>query len=105
LRPMACVWSRKIVPMTFFVSPKYSRGLTRTRAPVGQFSSHEYARVFLPFGLSGVPSQRLHLTAWRFFVSLTLAGSFCGVSLRSSAAFISQPGGGCLFFGIIVMAL
>src|SRR6266704_322697 len=62
-RPMACVWSRKIRPSVFSISPKYSCGFTRTRAPVGQFSSHEYAGRFEPFGLSVVFSQRLHLVA------------------------------------------
>src|SRR6266487_403589 len=62
-RPMACVWSRKIRPSVFSISPKYSCGFTRTRAPVGQFSSHEYAGREVPDGLSGVFSQRLHLIA------------------------------------------
>src|SRR6266705_2171732 len=60
---MACVWSRKIRPRVFSISPKYSWGFTRTRAPVGQFSSHEYAGREVPDGLSGVFSQRLHLIA------------------------------------------
>src|SRR6266550_579652 len=63
LRPMACVWSRKTRPSVFSISPKYSCGLTRTSAPVGQFSSHEYAGRDAPAGFSGVASQRLHLIA------------------------------------------
>ena len=45
------------------ISPKYSWGLTRTKAPVGQFSSQEYAGRDAPAGFSGVASQRLHLIA------------------------------------------
>src|SRR5712692_5471027 len=63
LRPMACVRSRKTKPSVFSISPKYSCGSTRTSAPVGQFSSHEYAGREAPGGLSGVFSQRLHLIA------------------------------------------
>src|SRR5260370_31844572 len=63
LGPMACVWSRKTKPSVFSISPKYSFGLTRPSAPVGQFSSHEYAGRDAPAGFSGVASQRLHLIA------------------------------------------
>src|SRR5262247_1061821 len=63
LRPMACVRSRKTRPSVFSISPKYSCGLTRTNAPVGQFSSHEYAGRDMPLGFNGVFSQRLHLIA------------------------------------------
>src|SRR5260370_37486234 len=63
LGPMACVWSRKTKPSVFSISPKYSFGLTRTSAPVGQFSSHEYAGRDAPAGFSDVVSQRLHLIA------------------------------------------
>src|SRR6266571_1541373 len=63
LRPMACVWSRKTRPSVFSISPKYSCGLTRTSAPVGQFSSHEYAGLDAPLGFSEVCSHKLHLIA------------------------------------------
>src|SRR5258708_16103215 len=64
------------MPMAFSASLKYSRGLTRTRAPVGQFSWQEYAGTFAPFGLSsGLSEQRLHLTASKFSESVTAEGS------------------------------
>src|SRR6476619_4909055 len=72
--PMACVALRWIKPIVSPTSSKYSRGLTRTRAPVGQFSSHEYAAVFAPGGFSPVPLHRLHLIASRFSVWVTGAG-------------------------------
>src|SRR5688572_9770617 len=63
LRPMACVLSLKTSPCVGPISVKYSIGFTRTRAPVGQFSSHEYVWRREPGGLSDVPWQRLHLIA------------------------------------------
>src|SRR6266850_2805985 len=75
LRPMACVRSLKTIPMAFLASLKYSRGLTRTSAPVGQFSWQEYAGFLAPFGLSGVFSHKLHFTASKFSVSVTAGGS------------------------------
>src|SRR6185503_10548265 len=62
-RPIACVLSLKIRPWVAPISVKYSIGLTRTSAPVGQFSSHEYARRHAPGGFNFVPSHKLHLIA------------------------------------------
>src|SRR6266705_1931344 len=94
LRPIACVWSWKTIPMAFFASLKYSRGLTRTSAPVGQFSWHEYAALLAPFGLSGVFSQRLHLTANKFSVSVTGLGSVRGARLNQALSVPRSPAGG-----------
>src|SRR5712692_6071949 len=94
LRPMACVRSLKTIPIAFFASLKYSRGLTRTSAPVGQFSWHEYAGFLAPFGLSGVFSQRLHLTASKSSVSVTGRGSVGGARLNQLLSVPSSPGGG-----------
>src|SRR5712664_4591808 len=74
LRPMACVWSRKTRPSVFSISPKYFCGLTRTSAPVGQFSSHEYAGRLAPDGFSGVLSHKLHLIATMSSASANGAG-------------------------------
>src|SRR5438046_10186492 len=51
------------MPCVRATSLKYSIGSTRTSAPVGQFSSHEYARLRAPGGFKPVCSQRLHLIA------------------------------------------
>src|SRR5581483_2110154 len=80
-RPMACVESLKVSPSICLISVKYSRGLTRNRAPVGQFCSQLNARCFASGGLSGVLLHRLHLTATRSVVSSTGGGSGSGASL------------------------
>src|SRR5205809_4185868 len=74
LTPIACVLLRWMRPIVWLTSSKYSRGFTRTRAPVGQFSSQEYAAVFAFGGFSPVSLQRLHFTASRFSVCVTGSG-------------------------------
>src|SRR5215204_1642050 len=64
------------------ISLKYSSGFIRTKAPVGQFSSHEYAFRRAPSGFSGVASQRLHLIATR---SSEATGAGGGAILKLSA--------------------
>src|SRR5256714_15625978 len=93
--------------MAFFASSKYSRGLTRTSAPVGQFSWQEKAARFAPFGLSGVFSQRLHLTASRFSVSVTAGGIFGCARLNHDLSLPPIPDAAARtgLRGIIVMAL
>src|SRR5881227_2695172 len=95
------------MPMAFFASLKYSRGLTRTSAPVGQFSLHEYAAFFAPLGLSGVFSQRLHLTASKSSVSVTGRGSVGGARLNQALSVPRSPAGGTTgaLRGTIEMAL
>src|SRR5918993_174426 len=66
------------------ISLKYSIGFMRTRAPVGQFSSHEYACRRAPGGLSVVSSQRLHLTAT---MSLDIVGA-AGSSILKLSVFV-----------------
>src|SRR6266576_6014135 len=72
---MAWFRSRNTSPNVFSISGKYSCGLTRTNAPVGQFSSHEYAGRLAFDGFSGVPSHRLHLMAIMSSASAMGAGS------------------------------
>src|SRR5215207_7424788 len=86
-RPMACVWSRKTRPILPLTSAKYSRGLTRTSAPVGQFSWQENACDFAPGGLSEVPAQRLHLVASRLSTAVTGSGGVSGARLSHPFSF------------------
>src|SRR5215212_6846420 len=103
-RPTACVWSRKIKPGAAPTSLKYSIGSTRTSAPVGQFSSHEYALRRAPDGFSGVASHRLHLIATGSSAGSAAAGrSF--LKLKAFRRFEAKPetcGGGVR--GTIVIA-
>jgi hypothetical protein len=81
--------------------------LTRTSAPVGQFSWHEKACRRAPGGLSEVPAQRLHLVASRFSVAVTGCGGVRGARLSqpfSLPASVEGFGASGLR-GIIVMAL
>src|SRR5712692_234553 len=80
--------------IAFFASLKYSRGFTRTSAPVGQFSWQEYAGFFASFGLSGVFSHRLHLTASKSCVAVTAGGSIGGARLSQLLRTTRSPGGG-----------
>src|SRR5207245_6941233 len=95
------------MPMAFLASLKYSRGLTRTSAPVGQFSWHEYAAFFAPFGLSDVFAQRLHLIASKSSVSVTGRGSVGSARLNQPLSVRSRPGEGATgdLRGTIEMAL
>src|ERR1041384_7108297 len=106
LRPIACVQSRNTNPSVLPTSSKYSWGFTRTSAPVGQFSSHEYAGRFAPSGFREVFSQRLHLMAIMSSPSPTGAGA--GV-LNRKTFLIRVSGavraGGGRSRGIIEMAL
>src|SRR5580765_2585529 len=95
-RPIAWVRSLKTIPIAFFASLKYSRGLTRTKAPVGQFSWHEYAAVFAPSGLSEVFSHRLHLIASKLSVAVTGSGFFGGARLSNFLSVPSIPSGSAI---------
>src|ERR1700720_2118950 len=94
-------------PTALLGSSKYSLGLTRTSAPVGQFSSHEKALLLAPTGLSGVSLHRLHLIASRSSVSVTAAGNTGGARVNQ---FLTRgrevcTGGACRLRGTIVIAL
>src|ERR1051326_4954974 len=75
LRPIACVWAGKTKPCADVTSSKYSSGLTRTSAPVGEFCSHEYALRRTPGGCSDVPAHKLHVIATRSSDAAGAAGS------------------------------
>src|SRR6266850_736901 len=107
LRPMACVRSLKTIPMAFLASLKYSRGLTRTSAPVGQFSWQEYAGFLAPSGLRVVFSHRLHLIASKSCVSVTAGGPAGGARLSQLLSVAPSPNGldAADLRGTIVMAL
>src|SRR5215510_8902245 len=95
------------MPIAFFASAKYSRGFTRTRAPVGQFSWQEYALVLAPLGLSGVFAHRLHFTASNSDVAVT-GGGTVGIARLSQLLIVPialGDGGWARFRGAIEMAL
>src|SRR5688572_22784217 len=105
-RPTAWVESRNTIPSVFSISPKYSCGLTRTSAPVGQFSSHEYDFRFAPSGFNGVASHRLHLIATMSSASLIPGGGGGVVSLKARRNLVKKGGatGASVLRGTMVIA-
>src|SRR5215212_3455140 len=92
LRPTAWDLSTSSRPSMLPTSVKYSLGLMRASAPVGQFSSQLYLRDFLPGGLRVARSlQRLHLIATRSSVASTAEGIGSGLILNKSLTFDLNP--------------